>query len=254
MFEKYRKRYTDHRRYLENRRRFATTKRDPFYAFVSEFLPENPNALILDVGSGDGTFPDYIDKKYQKVYLIEGNPESAARLLQRYENVLEMSLPNKLPLSDESVSVVHCSHVLEHMTPNQVYQTLVELDRVLCPGGVLVIACPFLEQSGMFYDDLSHIKPYNPTVFRKYLCANSAKATAASISTKYSEVGYVDRWSRYPIRWEIEVPFALDILANCVFRIADVLGIVRYQRSGYVLVLRKGLAETKPVGKETLDE
>jgi hypothetical protein len=80
--------------------------------------------------------------------------------------------------------VIHCSHVVEHLQPEILFLTLKEFDRCLAKNGILVISAPLL-WSG-FYDDLSHVKPYSPIVFKKYLCgSNNASATRHYVSSKY---------------------------------------------------------------------
>jgi predicted SAM-dependent methyltransferase len=58
------------------------------------------------------------------------------------ENGIEMS---KLPYPDNSVDTIYASHVLEHVPHRQCGPTLKEWNRVLKPGGTLMVAVPTLE-------------------------------------------------------------------------------------------------------------
>src|SRR5690606_13713379 len=71
----------------------------------------------------------------------------------------------------------------EHLQPQEVYETMKELNRCCRPGGAIVISAPLL-WSG-FYDDLSHIKPYPPASFVKYLSKVGATATRSLITDKF---------------------------------------------------------------------
>lgn len=51
----------------------------------------------------------------------------------------------RLPFADGSVEVVYTSHMLEHMTREEVRRFLAETRRVLKPGGLLRVAVPDLD-------------------------------------------------------------------------------------------------------------
>lgn len=53
-------------------------------------------------------------------------------------------LSKPLPFSDNSVSAIYASHVLEHLYRNQAIALLSECERVLKPGGVLRLVVPDL--------------------------------------------------------------------------------------------------------------
>jgi len=62
------------------------------------------------------------------------------------EGVLVHDLNKPFPWEDEYCDVVYHSHVLEHFTPNQSFQFLLECKRILKTNGILRIVVPDLEQ------------------------------------------------------------------------------------------------------------
>jgi ubiquinone/menaquinone biosynthesis C-methylase UbiE len=118
---------------------------------------------ILDVGCGRGEFalmaPD-------RVTGLERREASAEFCRQRGVNVV-MGEATELPFEDESFDGVHCSHVIEHLYPEQAHKLLSEADRVLKKGGLFCLSSPMLCSS--FYSDFTHVRPYNPWSVLHYL-------------------------------------------------------------------------------------
>lgn len=56
-----------------------------------------------------------------------------------------------VPLSSESVGIVYSSHVLEHLALDDFCTALVEIHRVLCPGGVFRSVLPDLDHEVQRY-------------------------------------------------------------------------------------------------------
>jgi SAM-dependent methyltransferase len=159
--------------------KYITHERAPFFEIASQYIEEN--SKVLDVGSGSGEFSIFC--KRNDFYHFDGNKETVDFLSKKYEHAAQGLLP-KLPYDDRFFNLIHCSHVVEHLQPQTLYDTLTEFDRCLAENGYLVISAPMM-WSG-FYDDLSHVKPYNPMVFKKYLCdTKNSSFTRNKISFKY---------------------------------------------------------------------
>jgi len=68
----------------------------------------------------------------------------------------------QIDLPDESCDIVFCSHVFEHIPHTQLPVVLSEINRVLCPGGVLrlltpdlaVIAKAYVEKNQQYFNEL----------------------------------------------------------------------------------------------------
>ncbi|MFC1595275.1 hypothetical protein ACFL3E_02520, partial [Patescibacteria group bacterium] len=64
-------------------------------------------------------------------------------------------------------------YVIEHMLPEDVWQTLKESHRVLKVGGRIAIRTPL--ENYRFYRSFSHIKPYPPESIKHYLSTKPQK-------------------------------------------------------------------------------
>ncbi|MDT0642852.1 class I SAM-dependent methyltransferase [Zunongwangia sp. F363] len=213
--------------------KFKTFKRAPFFEIAKQLIKGRDK--ILDIGAGEGSFADYLQKL--DIYLLEGNPASVAKLKKRYKNVFQGKLPD-LPYENSFFDLIHISHVIEHLHPDDMYKTLKEMDRCCKPGGAIVVSTP-LFWSG-FYNDLSHIKPYDPLVLEKYFGAlQKPNSTREVISKSYTverlEYRYMEEipdWNLY--RCNGLVLFLLKVLTFLRRSIYK-----KYIRTGYTIVLRK---------------
>ena len=182
---------------------------------------------ILDAGCGEGRF---IFQNPNKIIGLDWNQESIKKCRDKGFNVIRADIKN-LPFSDKSISGIHCSHVIEHFLPKDVYKILSEFNRVIKPGGILIIRTPLLWKG--FYSDLSHIKPYNPKAITRYLTSYSAlsnERTRRSISFDFKVVCI--KWRYQPFRIKIKP-------VDLVFGALNRWGFPWLKRNGYMLVLQK---------------
>ena len=214
----------------------ATARRDPFYAIGRKYC--RGGAKVLDIGAGNGEFARPLGDC--QVFLMDGNPETVAALSRSFAHTVLHRVPEAFPFEADQFDVIHCSHLVEHLAPPEVYLLMKEMDRCLAPGGHLVISAPLL-WSG-FYDDLSHVRPYPPAVFRNYLCGPFVGTrTRAVISTAYEVVELHYRHAlEAPSYWNVSHArtWAKRVLMRVVNWLRD-RHVARYQPSGYTLVLKK---------------
>jgi len=214
--------------------KYRTHNREPFFEIARSIIPAN--GLVLDVGGGDGSFARFCG--LSNLFILEGNPESAEKLKAAFSNAVYGRLP-KLPFEDRFFDVIHMSHVIEHLQPQEVYDTLVEFGRCCKPGGALVISAPLLWEG--FYNDLSHVKPYTPHIFKKYLCDyQENNFTRPKISNTYKVERLVYRYkvknenaifqpSKNKFYNKLKSLFQRFYFSTFQF----------YEKSGYTIVLRK---------------
>lgn len=215
--------------------KYVTQNREVFFEFAKKHI--KPDSKVLDIGAGAGAFAEYCEKK--DIYLYDGNEESVKQLEKKYENVFLGSLP-ELPFEDEFFNVIHCSHVVEHLEPQVFYDTLKEMNRCLKPEGVLVISAPLMWDR--FYDDLSHIKPYSPNVYIKYLTdTGNNNFTRNKISTRYQSLELVYRY--YEVFFTETLTQTkrnvFSYIISKVINLAYRVGFRKYKRNGYTIVLKK---------------
>ncbi|KKK71524.1 hypothetical protein LCGC14_2913060, partial [marine sediment metagenome] len=191
------------------------------------------------------SFEDHIKlwDRYKKIILLDGNEDTIAKLRINHKefNTYEYIAPDQFPFTmDRSIDYIYCSHLIEHLNPNDLYDLLYEFDRVLKPGGVLVIISPMLSVD--FYNTLDHIKPYFPLIFEIYLCGlESGNPSYALISKDYKVEKLVYRYHNYlsdsnRLGSSNKV---VDFLIQGIGRISRKLGIRRYRQTGYTMILRK---------------
>lgn len=217
-------------------KKYATHSREPFFEIANKHI--TTQSKVLDIGAGSGMFSKHC--KRNDFYLFDGNKETIDFLKQENSNVFLGELP-KLPFENNFFDVIHCSHVVEHLAPELFYQTLKEMNRCLSVGGVLVISAPLL-WSG-FYDDLSHIKPYSPSVFMNYLIGkNKNSRTREIVSEDYvcDELTY-----RYLENKNPSLQFgnkSNSFFVKVILKGMEIfkkMGLVSYERTGFTIVMRK---------------
>ncbi|MBI9067993.1 MAG: methyltransferase domain-containing protein [Salinivirgaceae bacterium] len=228
----------------KNQKYFCTNSRIPFYNIAKDYIPEDAvDFKILDIGVGKGEFAAHINLlDYSNMFQIEGNLNTVELLKKKYPNILHLELPNRIPLESNSLNLIHSSHLVEHLNHKGLFEVLQEMNRLLVENGILVLSAPML--SDFFYDDLSHIKPYNPVVFINYLSAIERQASNKAIADNYVVERLQYRYGEYDVRGnEDEGVFSHYYLIDFVIRVRNLfvkwLKIKAYKRTGYTLVLRK---------------
>ncbi|MFN3640767.1 MAG: class I SAM-dependent methyltransferase [Flavobacterium sp.] len=196
-----------------------------------------PESKVLDVGPGSGNFLEFCDR--DDFYLFEGNSKTVETLKQKYSNVYEGLLP-ELPFESEFFDVIHCSHVVEHLSPEVFYETLLSFDRCLKVGGYMVISAPLMWEE--FFNDLSHIRPYPPSVFKNYLCKKTGKSrTRTTVSDSYEMEEEVYRY-RMVNPFKNLTASRNDFIFRGVVKMLRFIGdkfLKKYEKTGYTVVLRK---------------
>jgi SAM-dependent methyltransferase len=101
-------------------------------------------STLLNIGCGDGYLERTALAAGWKVLSLDPDQRAVNRLaeqgIEAHCGVIE-----SLPLQDESVDVVTCSEVLEHLTADQMNAGLAEIKRVLKPKGLLLGTTPYCE-------------------------------------------------------------------------------------------------------------
>lgn len=213
-------------------KKYITHQRRPFFEIANKLITSK--SVVLDVGPGDGSFAKYCNRN--DFFMYEGNPKSAENLKHNYSNTTHGQLP-KLPFEDSMFDLIHMSHVIEHLQPQEVYDTLKEFDRCCKSGGAIVISAPLLWKG--FYDDLSHIKPYPPASYFKYLSNLRTNPTRESISNAYKVERLQYRYQSEPSK--IRFRRKSDFFQKVIYKLGTYIKQSEslYTETGYTLVLRK---------------
>lgn len=229
-----------HKNIFENIKKYCSGSRLPFFELAQKYLPKNPDSIVVDVGAGNGLFAEHLNlkDKYKNLYLLDGNKNTVDNLRKKFKNAVAYTAPSLLPFEENSVHLIHLSHIVEHLQPDDLHKFLQNLDRVLAKDGVLIISTPLLWDR--FYEDLSHVKPYNPEVFIGYLCGEKSQASAENISRDYQIEELVFRYRSVPLGENIfSKYFIVYFLLKVFFIFLSKIGFRKYIKNGYTLILKK---------------
>jgi len=217
--------------------RNATQRREPFYGIAKKYIKED--AVILDIGAGNGSFAEFIGR--DDIFMVDGNLDTVVQNQTRYRNYLHCILPD-IPFRVDQFDVIHCSHVIEHLSSDDLYTLLINCNNRLKSGGYLIFSTPLMWEQ--FWDDLSHTRPYSPKIFEKYLCDTTiSNPTRESISAKYTVVELQYRYNLRNIGPDVVIVRSriINSLLQVILRFLTRVGFRRVEKTGYTIVLKKGL-------------
>lgn len=124
---------------------------------------------ILNLGCGSKVSPDenvinvdwsiYLRFKRHRLLRVAAPLVMRGRRLQRFEalprNIMVHNLAKGIPFEENSIDAVYHSHMLEHLDPPVARKFLLDVKRVLKPGGIQRIVVPDLEHACKDY--ITHI-------------------------------------------------------------------------------------------------
>lgn len=149
---------------------------------------------ILNAGAGDGLYSDLLlaVPGVEQVTEIDVSYQSRARQKRdRRQKFIAASL-TAVPLADETVDLILCSEVLEHIVNDD--RALDELKRVLAPGGWMLISVP----TPPAVDDPAHVREgYTQDELSQMLAARGLKVIETRFCMRYMFRRVLHLWRRY---------------------------------------------------------
>lgn len=129
-----------------------------------DILPQNPNAFLLEIGSGNGDTSEYAlqQKKCGKCYGIELSESAAALAIGKKHDILIGDIENMVidfPLDHFDVLII--SEVLEHL--RDPWSTLKRLKKHLKADAIIISGSPNVCHHSVLYNLLSGKWKYEPS-------------------------------------------------------------------------------------------
>lgn len=126
---------------------------------------------VLDLGCGRGEFVALLDEHGIGGYGVDSDESQVAVAHEFGLDVrLEDAVEHLQGLKVGEIDGAFSSQVAEHLTTNQLMNTIELVHRKLAPGGTFVMETPNPETlfifSTFFYVDLTHIKPIHPEALK----------------------------------------------------------------------------------------
>lgn len=169
---------------------------------------------LLNIGCGDGYLERTAQQRNWNVESVDPDPKSVAALKAQGIDA-RCGLIESLPVESDSLDVVVCTEVLEHLTLESLEAGLAEIKRVLKPTGLLIGTVPYRE-------NLSENEVFCPdcrkTFHRWGHHQSFDEARISSLLSPYFEVRdvrprYLPTWSTYNwkarLLWSARYAFAL---------------------------------------------
>ena len=205
---------------------------------MTPYLPQDPGATIVDVGAGDGSFGEFLENRYTNTYGLDGNPRNLGILGGCFTHAVHYRIPDVLPFDTDSVHFVHTSHLIEHLSPEDLVFFLKEVDRVLKNGCLLVVSAPMLWEG--FYENLTHVKPYHPGAILRYMSTPHQKHTSQVVSHGYIVEKLMFRYHKKDLFSDVGADrYFVSALIQILRLGLKKLGICRYRKNAFTLILRK---------------
>ena len=145
-----------------------------FYAILARRYGKNGGRL-LEIGSGMGHLVGQLENSFQTcgMDLNHWAVEQSKAVVEK--TALQTASAEELPFADNSFDVVIIKHIVEHLPSPE--KAIVEIGRVIAPGGVLILSTPNLDsllkpwkgENWIGYQDPTHISLHPPKTWLDWI-------------------------------------------------------------------------------------
>jgi SAM-dependent methyltransferase len=151
---------------------------------IIQFLPKN--AVMLEIGAGDGWQAKQLSKHCANVYAVD---VEGSRNTANWHFPVQLYDGYNLPFESHFFDVVYSSNVLEHVVEIEKIQS--EMGRVLKPGGIAIHCVP--SATWRVWTSLGHliyiVKLIFKSFFLKFIRAENLESTSTRIkNTRWSSL------------------------------------------------------------------
>ena len=145
-----------------------------FYAILARRYGKRGGRL-LEIGSGMGHLVGQLEDSFQ-TYGMDLNHwavEQSKAVVDK--SAMQTASAEELPFADNSFDVVIIKHIVEHLPSPE--KAIVEIGRVIAPGGVLILSTPNLDsllkpwkgENWIGYQDPTHISLHPPKTWLDWI-------------------------------------------------------------------------------------
>lgn len=110
-------------------------------SLLNKYSPEKKKLKILDAGCGTGLLMKKLEK-YGDVFGVDISPEAIKYTKKRRIKNTSLASIEKLPFKDNNFDIIISVDVLYHQRVGNDIKALKEFNRVLKPGGILIVKVP----------------------------------------------------------------------------------------------------------------
>jgi ubiquinone/menaquinone biosynthesis C-methylase UbiE len=150
--------------------------------FITEISKNIKNKKVLDVGAGSAPYRKYFESN-NEYRTHDAIPLKSEQLRdgQGYSQIDIVSDISKIPLENESIDVILCTEVLEHV-PFPI-NAIAEMSRLLKSGGLIILTAPL--QSGLHQTPYHFYGGYTPFFYENFLEKNFKEINISSNGNSY---------------------------------------------------------------------
>lgn len=130
-------------------------KRQLVKVLISNLKLKPHKTSLVDVGCGTGKFLEEMDKwaNWEQLIGLDGADEALKFTRRRKAaQVKKADFEKRLPLADNSVDIITSLDVVEHIADDE--NLILEIGRILKPGGVVIITVPAHQWMWTYWDDI----------------------------------------------------------------------------------------------------
>lgn len=189
---------------------------------------------VLDLGSGTGTFLEFIG---EKAVGLEFNLENVEYCQNRNLNVVHGDA-RSIPFNNDTFDAVFCSHLLQVFSPNEIASVFKEINRVLKPNGRLVIST--LNDFSNFWQHPENVRPYPPDAIRRLF--ESAAGAQSPMFGDFPNFREINIRLRKPVLFELRMRShkKLSYLASFLNALQNILRLRKFWKfNAYTICFEK---------------
>jgi len=138
---------------------------------------------VLDIGCGRGEFMELLEENSISATGIDVNEDMVEICHRKGFNVLQVDTHSFLKDKTENYDGIFCSHVIEHIAPQDVLAFLDLCRKALKPQGIFIIITPNPKNlcviTDVFWLDLTHTRPYPLQLLERLLTEIGFKVIAS---------------------------------------------------------------------------